>query len=262
VAAIRDLDLTGRSVCVHCSLQSFGHLSGGAESLVSAFLGEGCTLIVPSFSWGYAAPPPDDAHRPAQNGTRYDFAQRDVPVIGFDTTSKEVDRDMGALSIRVTTDPERVRGSHPLCSFSALGPMADELLSSQRPDRVWAPLERLVEDDGAVVLMGVDLTRLSLVHLAEQRAGRRPFIRWARSAKGGVSAVEVGSCSDGFGKLAPCLRDTVVTRGVGESCWTSMRAKDTLDRVTATIKASPSITRCSDPGCDRCRDAVAGGPLI
>jgi aminoglycoside 3-N-acetyltransferase len=108
--------------------------------------------------------------------------------------------------------------------------------------------------------MGVDLTRLTLVHLAEVHAGRRPFVRWALDQVRTVVPVDVGGCSDGFGSLAPVLTEAVVTH-VGESRWTMLPARDSLDRITRMIEECPKITQCSDAKCDRCRDAIAGGPM-
>ena len=48
--ALRSLDLSRRDVCVHSSLRSFGRVEGGARAVVGAFLEEGCTVLVPTFS--------------------------------------------------------------------------------------------------------------------------------------------------------------------------------------------------------------------
>jgi hypothetical protein len=122
--------VSGRPVRVHSSLRSFGHIEGGAETLLGAFLDEGATLLVPSFSWQYAAPAPL-GHRPDRNGTEYDYASRLLPEIGFSPRSTAVDRDMGALAAAVVRHPGRERGNHPICSFTALGPMATTLLPAR-----------------------------------------------------------------------------------------------------------------------------------
>src|SRR5262245_37114770 len=65
--AIRTLDLSGQVVCVHSSLRSFGQVSGGARAVVQAFLDEGCTLLVPTFSYDYTIAPPPHL-QPPRNG--------------------------------------------------------------------------------------------------------------------------------------------------------------------------------------------------
>ena len=223
--ALRRIGAAGRPTCVHCSLSSFGYVEGGADTLIRAFLSVESTVLVPSFSWTFsvAAPAGD---RPERNGTSYDYPQCGKERAIFSTASEEVDRDMGAFSRGVVVNASRVRGYHPLCSFSAFGPEAADLVRSQRPDAVWAPLERLVEVDGVVILMGVGLTRLTLAHLAEQRAGRHPFVRWARMRDGTVGRVQVGSCSDGFAKLEAGLHD-VIYEQVGSSRWMVLSARRT-----------------------------------
>ncbi|RIK36138.1 MAG: hypothetical protein DCC57_22735, partial [Chloroflexi bacterium] len=61
------------------------------------------------------------------------------------------------------------------------------------------------EAGGFVLLMGVALETMTLLHLAEQVAGRVPFRRWANDRQGRPQQVEAGGCSDGFGRLAPLL---------------------------------------------------------
>lgn len=257
---IRRLGLSDRAVCAHCSMRSFGHVEGGARTLVLAFLDEGSTLLVPSFSWTFSSNPPA-VGRPTRNGTDYDFPARTPLGVSYSRGSTAVDPDMGALSAEVVRSAGRERGAHPICSFTAIGPLASDLVTSQRPDAVWAPLEALVRMEGAVVLMGVDLTRLTLVHLAEAQAGRRPFVRWAHSEGATARPVDVGGCSDGFGKLAALLT-TLRVANVGPSEWSVLPAAATVSQVTRIIESSPEITQCGDPMCERCRDAVAGGPLL
>ena len=57
-AALRTQRLSGQAVCVHSSLRSFGHVDGGAHAVVMAFLGEGCTLLVPTFTSAFEVAPP------------------------------------------------------------------------------------------------------------------------------------------------------------------------------------------------------------
>jgi len=61
--AVRDLGLAARPLCVHASLRSFGSVEGGARAVVDGLLAEGCTVLVPTFSWGFAVRPPCPARR-------------------------------------------------------------------------------------------------------------------------------------------------------------------------------------------------------
>jgi aminoglycoside N3'-acetyltransferase len=49
--ATQDLSLSGRPLCVHSSLRSFGWVQGGADAVINALLAEGCTVLVPTMTW-------------------------------------------------------------------------------------------------------------------------------------------------------------------------------------------------------------------
>lgn len=261
-AAIVALGLAGRCLCVHSSLRSFGHVAGGSDAVLDALLAEGCTILVPAFTDSYGVPPPPD-QRPARNGWDYDRYAGPTGGIGrvYTPESGEIERGLGAIPAAVVARAGRSRGNHPLNSFAALGPRAAWLVATQRPHHVYAPLERLAEAGGWIVLLGVGLTRMTFLHLAEQRAGRNLFLRWANDAAGQPRTAEVGSCADGFdafdAHLAPLVREITV----GASHWRAYPARETLAATVAAIRADPAMTHCGDPECERCNDAVAGGPI-
>jgi len=260
--AVRALQLSGHALCVHASLRSFGWVEGGAQTVVEALLAEGCTVLTPTFTEYGVAPPP--ALRPARNGWDYDHFIRDWQGIGkiYTPATNEIDPvEMSAISAAVVQRPERVRGNHPLCSFTAVGPLAHALIAEQAPLRVNAPLTALAAMDGFVVLMGVGLEQMTLLHLAEQQAGRNLFRRWANGPDGQTIAVETGGCSDGFGKLEPVLASVMQQIRVGQSLWRVFPAKRTLAIAAEAIRREPLITHCGQT-CERCDDAVLGGPLL
>jgi aminoglycoside N3'-acetyltransferase len=263
--ALRSLDLSGRAVCAHISLRSFGRVDGGADAVVRAFLAEGCTLLVPTFSSAFEIEPP--AHmRFERNGWDYERPhasthERTDEI--YTNASTEIDRgDMGAIPAAVVSWPGRARGRHPTDSFAAVGPRASELVSGQSASDVYAPLKALACAGGYVLLMGVGLERITLLHLAEKEAGRVLFRRWANDERGRPSVVEAGGCSEGFGRLEPCLSPITRTTVVGQSTWRLLPADETVARAAAAIRADPSVTHCNVEDCERCNDAVAGGPVL
>jgi aminoglycoside 3-N-acetyltransferase len=259
--AIRALRLGARPVCMHSSLRSFGWVEGGAATVVDAVLAEECTLLVPTFSGAAYEAWPDPPDVIERNGWRGPAPAGRVPgVDAYTPASAAIDADMGAIPAAVLSMPGRVRGAHPLDSFTAMGPLAHALVDGQSPRHVYAPLEALVAAGGAVVLAGVGLTAMTLIHLAEQRAGRALFVRWARDLDGAIVRVRVGGCSEGFGNLAAALSPAMTKAKVGQSRWMVMDAARALDLATAAIRAEPRITHCDSPECDRCNDAVRGGP--
>ena len=260
--AVRALGLLGQPLCIHGSLRSFGRVEGGAPAVVDALLVEGCTVLVPTLSsaaYGVWPDPPDHVER---NGLGPNAPTAPTPGVSriYSPSVNDIDCDMGAIPAAVLATRGRVRGDHPLDSFSAVGPLARELVSAQRPWHVYAPLEALAAAGGHVVLMGVGLNRLTLLHLAEQRAGRALFVRWANGPDGHPMRVRVGGCSEGFPNLAPALAGLTAEARVGDSRWLMLPASAALTAAAAAIRANPHVTHCADSACERCNDAVLGGP--
>ena len=259
--AIRSLGLSRRPLCVHSSLRSFGWVEGGADAIIDAFLDEGCTLVVPAHSYFFAVGPPPGL-RPERNGWEYDHVQ-DWPDLDrtFSVGSNEISDEMGAIPAAVLQRAGRVRGDHPIDSLAAIGPLAQDLIRVQTPTDVHAPFARLCEAAGHALLMGVGLDSLTLLHYAEQLAGRRPFIRWANGPGGEVLEVRTGSCSDGFPKLDATLAPVERRAQVGNSVWRAFPAAEVVEIAVRAMTDDPSVTRCKRGDCGRCRDAILGGPL-
>jgi aminoglycoside N3'-acetyltransferase len=262
--AVRGLGLSNRPVCIHASLRSFGRVKGGPLTVVEGFLAEGCTVVVPTFSYDLAVPPPQGMRLP-RNGYDYDAVEEPAPGSSriYTPQSTAFSREhMGAIPAAVLAMPRHARGNHPLNSFAAVGPLARDLISTQEPMHVYGPLEALAETDGAVVMMSVGLNRMTLLHLAEQMAGRTLFRRWANGPDGQPMEVEAGSCSEGFVNLEPILSPIMMERKVGKSVWKIYPVKELLAIAAREIQANPVLTHCSNERCLRCRDAVMGGPIL
>lgn len=244
-------------------------MDGGAATVVDAFLDAGATLVVPAFGSHYAVTAPPDL-RPPRNGISYhSWTDRGglpvdpaaASVAGREFTTADNDTQIGAIPAEVLTRPGRERGNHPLSSFAAIGPGATELIRGQTPADVYAPLATLVGQGGLVALAGVGLTCMTLLHYAEQVAGRVMLRHWAR-AGGKVVMVAVGGCSDGFERFAGALApiETVVT--VGRSHWRVFPAAAVVDIAAAIIRQDPDSTRCARAYCEQCADKALGGPLL
>lgn len=232
--------------------------------MVDAFLVEGCTLLVPTFTYDYGLVS-QPGMRPERNGWKYNTSwEKEQPAHSriFLSSWNEIHESMGAIPKAVLQISGRARGSHPLCSFSAVGPLAVNLVAEQTLMDVNSPLKKISENAGEVVLIGVGLNRMTLLHFAEEAAGRNMFIRWANDQNGRLSTCNTGGCSDGFGKLEPCILPVKREIRVGKSIWSIFPGRETLDLASRTIKDNPEITHCGNLNCDRCNDAVKGGPVL
>ncbi|MGP8072541.1 MAG: aminoglycoside N(3)-acetyltransferase [Thermoplasmata archaeon] len=200
----------GATVIVHSSLSALGWVVGGAETVVLALedaLGNGGTLMMPAYSMN--APEPSLWRDPP------------VPESWWETVRNEwppFDRDLSP-AIRLGTIAETFRhqrgterSDHPNHSFCARGPNARSLLGNHSLDDSMgesSPLARLYELHGQVLLLGVDHSSNSSLHLAEYRArwpdkhARRP-LRARLLREGSMTEVVLRDLelnSDDFGKL-------------------------------------------------------------
>ena len=261
-SGIRSLGLSGKALCVHSSLGSFGHIEDGAHTVVRGLLDEGCTLLVPTFSSRAYEVRPPAGMRLARNGLDGTTPGRPMPPEqGYTPASREIDPNMGAIPVAVLATDEHVRSPHPIRSFTAIGPRAAGLISDEGTPQLFGPLEALASVDGFLLLMGVGLDKATVLHLAEQEAGRRMFVRWASGRGGSVREVETGGCSNGFDRLAPVLAPLERSVRVGQSLWRAYPSDKLLEVASRAMRADPTLTHCSNDSCVRCDDAIRGGPV-
>lgn len=230
--------------------------------MLDALLAEGCTVMVPTFTEGFeiAPPPGHDYERNDWNPDIFDTTGTIERI--YDPGLSDVGGAMGVIPAALVRRPERVRGDHPLDSFSAIGPLASDLIADQTPLDVYAPFRSLIDLGGSVVQMGVGHTSLTLLHLAEYEAGRTLFRRWARGHDDMIIECAIGSCSNGFDAFEPVLAHLEAEIGVGDSRWRAFDAAEVVAAAAEAIRANPELTRCPDPECQRCEAAVAGGPVV
>ena len=267
-AAISRLSLEGAPIAVHVSIRSFPRVDGGPATLVGAFLDLGCTLLVPTMAntlFGIPAPLHD---RPARNGR--DYALKDAsaahdPWPGlsdiYDASRSETDPGLGVTPAYVASHPDRLRTKRSPGSLAAIGPLAAQLMAAETDDDMFGPYRALMALRGHVLLMGVGLDRMTILHLAEVEAGRRPFIYWVRGPDGEPMRSRGGGCSSGFPRLDPVLEPIETTSRVGSSEWRLFPAPALVATAAEAIRSNPTITQCDNPTCMECPDAIAGGPI-
>jgi len=249
---LRELGLgPGIRVIVHASLPALGPVRGGAESVVGALAALGSLIIMPVFTpqcrvWPRVGP--------AHNAAAYSGHDDENAVADIFKPGLPADANQGPVAEALRHVPGAVRSMHPLYSFAALGPGAEQAMAAQSLAELLGPLAHLADTGpGAdVLLLGADHTANVAVHEAERRAGRKQFIRWALTARGAVECAGCPGCPDGFNALIPLLRPVSKVTQIGSARVERLPLSELLQTVEALIRRDPRALLCTRPGCERC----------
>lgn len=161
----------GQTVLVHSSMSKLGWIVGGPVDVIRALLDvltPTGTLMMPAHTGDngdpayWRNPPVPEAWWPVIRQHRPAYDPHVSPT-----------RAMGAIAELFRTWPGVVRSDHPIGSFAALGPKAAYLTGDHRLDSIfgdYSPIGRLHELDGYILLLGVDHSNNTSLHLAEHRA--------------------------------------------------------------------------------------------
>jgi len=221
----------GSTVLVHSSLSALGYVVGGAETVVLALedaLGESGTLMMPAYS--LSAPDPENWRHPPVPESWWETIRGEWPP--FDRYLSPALR-LGAIAETFRHQRGTGRSENPSNSFCARGPDARTILDNHALDDSLgesSPLGKLYAHGGSVLLLGVDHSSNSSLHLAEYRA-QWPGKRWGRPLKArmvrGESVVEVllrdlelnsddfSRLGEDFEKETGSVRTGLVGTGVG-----------------------------------------------
>jgi aminoglycoside 3-N-acetyltransferase len=239
----------GGVLVVHTAFRAVEPVERGPLGLIDALreaLGPAGTLVMPTMT-GSRRPEPYD---PATTPTRH----------------------MGAVAETFWRLPGVRRSDHPTSSFAADGPAAPSITAPQPLEPVHgpdSPIGRVWELDGQVLLLGVDHTADSTVHLGECLAGV-PYRRakWATILSAGapqrVSFAEPDHCCRQFALLDDWLRAAGLQGegAVGYAPARLARSRDVVQVVIEHLRRDPLRFLCAPAtGCDQCDDARRSIPV-
>ena len=255
IASVRTLGIgAGETVLVHSSLKGTGRIPAGPAEIVKAFqevlTGEG-NLLMPAFTYGYERFSVNDT--PAQTGLL-----------------TETFRKMSGV----------IRSWHPTHSVCAWGTQAQAICSDHQkrePFGLGSPLDRFVDLDGKVLLIGVSHTSSSTVHVAERRANA-PYLHVANRshrseheviAPDGTRMVVTISEFPGHSGAFNVVEKDMRVRGYirdgkfGARPAQIMKARHVVEVVADLLREQPDILLCADPNCYICtrRREVALGRM-
>ncbi len=245
----------GSVLVVHGSLRSFGHVVGGAETVITALqetVEPRGLVIMPVHSNSLAGRP---GIRP------------------FDPESSP--GETGRVPEVFRHQPGVLRSLHPTHSVAAWGDRAKELIADHEhrsPVGRDSPLHRAAQWGGEVLQFGVGHGTNTTLHLAEVLAGV-PYLQvpyrqaWGKTAlirrmDGSVEEVgmvngEQPACSAGFVAIEPLLEQRGLTREtrIGRSRVRLTPAEPMLRTAVEGLRQDPTFLLCDRRGCEHCTRA-------
>lgn len=249
VAAFRSLGLGSHSrVIVHASLSAFGEVAGGPEAMLGAIVSSFQTVIVPTFTTRCMVIAPDG---PEHNALSPQEEHLDNSQAEFYDPAMPADRAMGSVAEALRSLPQSQRSAHPLLSFAGIN--AESFLEAQTLEDPWGLIGALADADGDLLLMGVDHRSDVSLHYAEQRAGRRHFLRWALTPDGIVACPGWAGCRDGFGAISQRLGGLAGRAQVGAGWIETVPLRDLINLAVGWIREDPQALLCDRPSCATCR---------
>lgn len=234
----------------HVSLSALGDIDGGEKAVGAALIAAAGTVVMPAFTYQTQIIPQIG---PPDNAIIYGTGDRINQKAEIFRPDLRVHPDCGLVAEALRQDTRTLRSTHPILSFVAQGKHAREVLSSQTRQNPLAPVAWLEAHDGVVLLMGADQRANFSLHLAEQRAGRKTFIRWALTVDDIEELPNIPGCSDGFNTIWTDLIEMTTVTHVGMARCETISLKQMLDYAERRLRADPNYLLCDKPSCLSCR---------
>jgi aminoglycoside 3-N-acetyltransferase len=158
----------GMNVLLHSSLSSIGWVCGGAVAVILALenvLGPEGTLIMPTHSGDLSDP--KNWKDPPVPEEWWKIIKETMPPYDCDITPS---RGIGIIPEVFRKQKGVIRSKHPQLSFAAWGINAEYIISDHDFDfgcGEGSPLQKIYDLDGYVLLLGIDHSSNTSIHLAE-----------------------------------------------------------------------------------------------
>lgn len=252
---LRDYGIqAGDILIVHSSMKSLGHVEGGPEAVIAALqdvLTPRGTLLMPTFS----LPQPDNVFHVDQTPSR-----------------------TGLLTETFRTSPDVVRSWHPTHAVSAWGAHARTWTEGHHLIGglgVNSPFHQASEAGAKVLMIGCDLRRCSLVHVAEAvvrvpqlgriyyKSGHRVLdVLTPDGQRLSIPPIDQPACSAGFGIVQQRMETLEQIRHItiGQAACLLFNGSDALDAAVHLLREDPGALLCDTSGCTVCpraRDFLA-----
>ncbi len=234
-------------VMVHMSLSAFGEVRGGAETVLGALLSVTDGVMAPSFTDKTMITPEVG---PPDNAILYGSGKDQNRMAEFFHPKMPVDPTMGVFPEVLRSHPKAHRSCHPILSFT--GVCVDQAIDAQTIEEPLAPIRVLTEDNGMVLLVGVNHSVNTSIHYAELLAGRKQFVRWALTAQGVKQCPGFPGCSEGFEQASPYLSLMTQTAKIGSATLRLLPLAPMIMTLTDLLQNDPTALLCHNTDCLRC----------
>ena len=234
-------------VLAHIAVPRIGEIRGGTDTLLGALLATIDNIMVPSFTFSTMVIPekgPEDNHIQYGSGQQSNL---NASIFRHDLPSDMKDNEV-AEALR--SYPGIYRSNHPIFSFTGLG--LDIALIDHPAHEPYAPIQKLIELQGWVALIGADAADNFSIHYAEFLAGRKQFTRWALTADSIVECPHFPGCPNGFHKIDYYLQDELRSAVIGDSNWYAVPLEVLVNSAAALIRDDPFALLCNSLSCPRC----------
>ncbi|MGE5251837.1 MAG: AAC(3) family N-acetyltransferase [Bacteroidota bacterium] len=253
-ACLLELRLLDHPVIVHASVRAFGHIQGGADTLVRALVETTGGVVVPTFTYKTMITPEVG---PPNNGITYGSGGDLNAMAEPFRPDMPADPMMGMLPEALRLHPAACRTAHPILSFAGI--KANEALEAQTLYNPLAPIGALAEKDGWVLLLGTDHTVNTSIHYGEKLAGRKQFVRWALVKNRIIECPGFPGDSSGFGGLADDLEADTRRVQAGNALIQAVPLRRVLEATRARLRRNPLDLLCERPDCERCNEVRGAG---
>lgn len=243
-------------VLLHSSLSGCGHLQGGANVLIDAFLECANTLLAPSFTRPYVAfegaVNKNKGYRPYDKNDTSNIWTGGVP--------------------KVMLKRGAIRSAHASHSWCGIGDMAKDALSAHAlldpPTGETSPLDYALKHKGKIVMYGVGARALTFLHYVEDKVNAEFLDNAIVKVKGDDGKIStymiprhLPGCrgfykGDGFDSkiLKKMVEKGLVVKsvkfGIGNIYMFDM--EDLFDKAMAVFSEDKNATLCEDPNCLFC----------
>ena len=243
-------------ILLHSALSGCGHMKGGENAIIDAFLESADTLLAPSFTRPYIAFEGSiNKGRSFRPYDKYDFSQIWTGAI------PKAMLERGAL-----------RSEHATHSWCGIGGMAEAALASQKlldsPAGATSPLDYARKNGGKIVMYGAPGGSLTFIHYLEDLANSIFLENAVVKVKGESGKItthiipkHLPGCRDFYGygydhKIMRRMRELglgfkSVEFGIGKIYLFDMA--ELYEYGMQAISEDPYITLCDDPECSFCR---------